>query len=76
MGGDGSMVKWVEEEPAKANKDYTHFNHRGAKKIAELLYGQLNKGYEKYKILRQKRKPAAPKKLDSTAAKTDSVNAE
>jgi len=76
MGGDGSMVKWVEEEPAKANKDYTHFNHRGAKKIAELLYDQLNKGYEKYKILRQKRKPAAPKKLDSTAAKTDSVNAE
>ena len=76
MGGDGSMVKWVEEDPAKANKDYTHFNHRGAKKIAELLYDQLNKGYEKYKVLRQKRIPSVPKKADSTATKNDSVNAE
>lgn len=76
MGGDGSMVKWVEEDPAKANKDYTHFNHRGAKKIAELLYEQLNMGYEKYKVLRQKRKPAAPKKADSTATNNDTVNAE
>ena len=76
MGGDGSMVKWVEEDPAKANKDYTHFNHRGAKKVAELLYEQLNTGYQKYKVLRQKRTPSAPKKADSTATKNDSVNAE
>ncbi|PZQ86604.1 MAG: hypothetical protein DI548_06820, partial [Flavobacterium johnsoniae] len=75
MGGDGSMVKWVEEEPVKANKDYTHFNHRGAKKIAGLLYEQLNQGYEKYKALRQKRKPAAKKSPDSTGIKKDSVNA-
>lgn len=75
MGGDGSMVKWVEEEPAKANKDYTHFNHRGAKKIATLLYEQLNQGYEKYKVLRQKRKPAPKKQSDSTATKKDSVDA-
>jgi len=75
MGGDGSMVKWVEEEPAKANKDYTHFNHRGAKKIAGLLYEQLNQGYEKYKALRQKRKPAEKKAPDSTVIKKDSVDA-
>jgi hypothetical protein len=75
MGGDGSMVKWVEEDPAKANKDYTHFNHRGAKKIAGLLYEQLNQGYEKYKALRMKRKPTAKKPKDSTVVKNDSVNA-
>lgn len=75
MGGDGSMVKWVEEEPAKANKDYTHFNHRGAKKIATLLYEQLNQGYEKYKVLRKKRKPAVKKSPDSTTVKNDSVDA-
>lgn len=75
MGGDGSMVKWVEEEPAKANKDYTHFNHRGAKKIAGLLYEQLNQGYEKYKALRKKRKPAEKKPSDSTGIKKDSVDA-
>lgn len=74
MGGDGSMVKWVEEEPAKANKDYTHFNHRGAKKIASLLYEQLNQGYEKYKVLRKNRKAVAKQPTDSAVIKTDSVN--
>ncbi|MGG7035520.1 MAG: SGNH/GDSL hydrolase family protein [Flavobacterium sp.] len=55
MGGNGSMTRWVEEEPALANKDYTHFNFRGSKKIAHLLYNHLNKGYVKYKVLRNKR---------------------
>lgn len=52
MGGNGSMVKWVEEIPANANKDYTHFNFRGSKKISDLIYNQLNGGYEQYKLLR------------------------
>ena len=70
MGGDGSMTKWVEEEPAMANKDYTHFNFRGAKKIAGILYEQINKGYEIYKILRKQRKEATePEKVP-----TDSIN--
>ena len=80
MGGDGSMVKWVDESPAKANKDYTHFNQRGAKAIGNLLYDQLNKGYEQYKALREKRDVSAkPKtvrraKADSVSVKKDSVN--
>ena len=45
-----------------ANKDYTHFNYKGAKKIAGMLYDQLNNGYETYKILRKNRK--APKKKE------------
>jgi len=49
MGGDGSMVKWADEVPAKANKDYTHFNHRGAKEISNLIFKQLEEGYEAYK---------------------------
>lgn len=58
MGGDGSMVKWVEEEvPALANKDYTHFNFRGSKKISDLIYNQINGGYEQYKRLRGFRTP-------------------
>ncbi|MFP5438703.1 MAG: hypothetical protein ACLGH8_13020 [Bacteroidia bacterium] len=52
MGGNGSMVHWVDEEPAKANKDYTHFNFRGSKQIADLISKQLNTGYDKYKALR------------------------
>ena len=76
MGGDGSMVKWVEEDPSKANKDYTHFNHRGAKEAANLIFTQLNQGYETYKALRKKKKPAAPIKKDSAIIKNDSVNEE
>ncbi|MDR7371948.1 SGNH/GDSL hydrolase family protein [Flavobacterium aquidurense] len=80
MGGDGSMVKWVDETPARANKDYTHFNQRGAKAIGRLLYDQLNKGYEEYKQLREKRDAEKAKKAvrktntDSISVKKDSVN--
>lgn len=74
MGGDGSMIQWVEQEPARANKDYTHFNHRGAKEAANLIFTQLNQGYEMYKELRKKRKkPAAPVKKDSVIITKDSV---
>lgn len=48
MGGDGSMVQWTEEEPERANKDYTHFNHRGAKQIAKMIYDQMDSGFTKY----------------------------
>jgi lysophospholipase L1-like esterase len=74
MGGDGSMIQWVEQEPARANKDYTHFNHRGAKQAANLIFTQLNQGYEMYKELRKKRKkPVAPIKKDSVIINKDSV---
>ncbi|MTG99156.1 hypothetical protein [Myroides albus] len=55
MGGDGSMVKWVEESPNRANKDYTHFNHRGAQDIAKLIYQQLDEGYKEYRTKRHKK---------------------
>lgn len=71
MGGDGSMVKWVEEVPARANKDYTHFNFRGAKQISDLIYKQINNGYEQYKRLRGMASPEPPKKPE--AKKQDSI---
>ncbi len=76
MGGDGSMTKWVEQDPSLANKDYTHFNPRGAKKIAEMLYGEINKGYEQYKILRKNRKtkPIELPKTDSITPNSTSTN--
>lgn len=48
MGGDGSMIEWVEEQPERGNKDYTHFNHQGAKQIAKMIYGQLDMGFKEY----------------------------
>lgn len=73
MGGDGSMVKWVDEVPARANKDYTHFNHRGAKEVAKMIFNQLDQGYETYKNLRKKRKPVIPVKKDTVVVKKDSI---
>lgn len=49
MGGKGSMVQWVEGSPAKANKDYTHFNFRGAQTVSALIFKQLEEGYATYK---------------------------
>lgn len=49
MGGKGSMVKWVDEYKM-AGKDYTHFNVSGSRKIAKLIYSEIDKGYAKYKI--------------------------
>ena len=77
MGGDGSMVKWAEEVPVRANKDYTHFNHRGAKEIAQLIYKQIDTGYQEYKKLRAlAKKKAKPKAIvkDSVPVLNDTVN--
>lgn len=48
MGGSGSMVKWVEGDTVLANKDYTHFNFKGAHKVGKLLYAKLMSEYRDY----------------------------
>lgn len=48
MGGNGSMVKWVEGDTVLANRDYTHFNFRGAHKVGKLLYTKLMSEYNDY----------------------------
>lgn len=42
MGGHNAMLKFVEHVPALANKDYTHINHLGGKRIA----GEMVKAFE------------------------------
>lgn len=37
MGGFGSMIDYVNQNPPLASKDYTHFTRRGADKVAEML---------------------------------------
>lgn len=50
MGGEGTMVDWVEqEEPALAAKDYTHFSIKGSKKIADLIFNKLEEQYTDFK---------------------------
>lgn len=48
MGGNGSMVKWVEGDTAFANKDYTHFNFKGAHKVGKLLFSKIMSEYKDY----------------------------
>lgn len=60
MGGEGSMVKWVESEPSLATKDYTHFNARGSKKVAQLIYEELMREYDLFKKLGKKQIPISP----------------
>ena len=49
MGGENSMVKWVTGDTCFANKDYTHFNHRGAEKAGKLIYNEILKDYKNWK---------------------------
>jgi hypothetical protein len=53
MGGYGSMVKWVEGDTVFANKDYTHFNYRGAHKVGKLLFSKLMNEYNDYNAKHQ-----------------------
>jgi hypothetical protein len=48
MGGNGSMVKWVEGDTVLANKDYTHFNFKGAHKVGKLLFSKVLTEYKDY----------------------------
>jgi len=41
MGGDSSMIRWVNAKPRMANKDYTHINEKGGEDLANKLFETL-----------------------------------
>jgi len=41
MGGENSMIEWVNNKPAWAAPDYIHFSEKGADKIAEMFCESL-----------------------------------
>ncbi|MBS2211701.1 hypothetical protein KEM09_09820 [Carboxylicivirga mesophila] len=47
MGGEGSIIKWTEQQPPLALTDYIHFSRLGGKKAAQLMikatWHQFNK---------------------------------
>ncbi|NVN94401.1 MAG: hypothetical protein HXX18_03850 [Bacteroidetes bacterium] len=53
MGGENSMPSWVFATPALANKDFTHFNEKGARMVAEMFYNALIYDYLQYLKLSQ-----------------------
>lgn len=70
MGGNNSMVTWVEEEPIRARQDYTHFNSSGSKAIAKLIFKTMEQGFEKYKRNQTKQS----KKTIKKETKKDSIH--
>ncbi len=49
MGGRNSMPSWVFAEPSLAVSDFVHFNTRGARIIAEMLYNAIMFEYQEWK---------------------------
>jgi len=47
MGGPGSMIKWVDENPPLGRTDYTHFTKEGGEKIGKHLATLLIQEFEK-----------------------------
>ena len=41
MGGEGSMINWVDEKPRLANKDYTHINAAGGEVLGQKLFDAI-----------------------------------
>ncbi len=49
MGGEGSMIDWVNHNPRMAMLDYTHFNKVGGEKVANWIYQAILNDYNKWK---------------------------
>lgn len=50
MGGNGSMMKWVEKEPALGFTDHIHFTRRGAAYMGDLFCAALRMHYDYFKF--------------------------
>jgi lysophospholipase L1-like esterase len=53
MGGKNSMVSWVQNKPALAGTDYTHFNTKGAEYVGQMLFEAILYEYETWLIKKQ-----------------------
>lgn len=62
MGGENSMVNFVNNDPPLANKDYTHLNSQGGRKIANIFVKDL---LNEYQIYNDKNKKFSP--IDSSS---------
>lgn len=54
MGGENSIVKWAQENPPLANKDYIHPNHRGAEILGKRLFDAMMEDHKKFEKSRKK----------------------
>jgi lysophospholipase L1-like esterase len=48
MGGEGSMVEWVNKSPPLAGPDHIHFTRRGAKKVGIAIANAIKQELDRY----------------------------
>ena len=53
IGGKGTIVKWADSTVQFANKDYIHFNFRGAKVVSKIIFKALMHDYQKAMLLKK-----------------------
>lgn len=58
MGGENSMVAFVANYPPLANKDYTHLNFQGGRRVADIFVKSLMREYQKYNDRIKKNTPS------------------
>jgi len=51
MGGNNSMPSWVFAKPPLAQKDFTHFNYRGSKIVANMFFNAFHYEYKEWEKL-------------------------
>jgi lysophospholipase L1-like esterase len=68
MGGEGSMVRWVDQEPAFAVKDYIHFTPKGAQWVGNKLAEMVELAQENYRAEKQRLAEEARRREDSVLA--------
>ena len=57
IGGNGTIVKWADSIVPFANKDYIHFNYKGAKAVSKSIFKALINDYQKAVTLKKLNKP-------------------
>jgi lysophospholipase L1-like esterase len=69
IGGNGTIVKWADSTVKLANKDYVHFNFRGANAVAKIIYKALINDYNK--AVKIKNNPSQTKQISNTIVKKE-----
>lgn len=68
IGGKGTVVKWADSTLQLANKDYIHFNFRGAKVAAKIIFKAIIHDYEKAVQWKKENKPFLDSKIVTSKA--------
>jgi lysophospholipase L1-like esterase len=70
IGGSGTIVKWADSTVQYANKDYIHFNYKGAKIVAKTIFRAFINDYNKALKLKKANLPFGTQKTIITKHST------